>query len=84
MVFVVAFAIIRSLFNRVWGSIPKESKNNWKKELKRRMPSGKNKSSNAREHNMGHEAFNPNANSDHGPYQAMNDSESGIPSEAPR
>jgi len=64
----VAFAIVRNLFNRMWGRLPKDTKNNWKKEFKRRLGKDPNRQSDNRNDHEGHSAFNPNENNDHGPY----------------
>lgn len=74
VVFIVAAAIIRSLFNRFWNNIPKENRNSWKNSLKKRF---KGKKVNDSNNNDGHESFNPNQNNDHGPYQSFGDEESG-------
>ena len=70
VVFAVAFAIVRNLFNRMWGRLPKDTKNNWKKEFKRRLGKDPNKISSENRPD-GHNAFNPNENNDHGPYQSL-------------
>lgn len=67
----------------MWGRLPKDTKNNWKKEFKRRL--GKNPSNNnSNNEHEGHNSFNPNENTDHGPYQSLEGDTESVPKEAPR
>ena len=62
IIFAVAFAVVRNLFNRMWGRLPKDTKNNWKKEFKRRLGKDANKPPSNNRDDYGHSAFNPNEN----------------------